>query len=520
MRLSDWASSRRLRESRESRAGKTRKAGCFLSTLPSLPPILTITTAMPSIEARGSRQRQGKPTPALAALIDRNDAALPADVDGRGDFALLPPALWGRLFPASSSSPEQRQFIAVTFPAQQSPEAAGKTVNVTYAATCLQQDLEGQDPTSATHPIFLSFLPYGYSRQQPTLATATPLRPLPISSVILSTSSRSIVREASSSTFRDGLAGTLVRQGHLVRLPQGRLRAVQCEPVLQGVVDASTQVLVVHDAGFDDGDDDEASYAEGSATGAGAGQEDVERDLAGLSIDERFLANSVLEDFDDEADEVDELQHDLAPGLPNGHPPEAARSARSHASDAGIEAWPIANRQALMQAIAQWQSRQEGGRSEVDEESAMLLQEEKLAAIGGFDGDWVSARRVNARRWLAADHLTSSCSAGSHRNRRPITTTTTRPHFLLLLLNTTTRLPPTSAPSKPPRPRLFCAQPSLSTTPHHHAHAPRSERLFHSPRLPAPHPIRRLPHNRSRTLSPLRQSRLPAAVPRCAQAVL
>lgn len=329
---------------------------------------------MPSIEAprstASSSRPQGKAVSVTASLIDRNDAALPADVDGRGDFALLPAALWEKLFPSSTSS--QHHVVAVTFPAQQSPEAAGKASVIQYAATCLQ---EGQ--AQSQEHIFLSSFPSGAS-PQPMSATVTSLRPLPLSSLILSTSSRSLVKQASSSAFRDSFAGTLVRQGHLLHLSGGRFRAVQAEPVLQGQVERTTQVLVVFDANFDD-EEEKAGREESLQAGA---EEDVGEALAGLSIDERFLANSVIEEFD-EPDE--DRAHQIAPAAVNGYP-----DARAH--DASVEAWPIVNRQALTDPISEWQSRQHG-LCEVDEESAILLSEERLAAIGGFDGDCVSRGR-------------------------------------------------------------------------------------------------------------------------------
>jgi peroxin-6 len=228
--------------------------------------------------------------------------------------------------------------------------------------------------------ISLSWLPEAYD-SSPVSVTVAAHSPLPLSSIILATSDTSLLDAAqdASSTFGQDIAGALVRQSEHVYLPQGRARVVQTEPILQGLITPETSILVVYDA-------EEASA--GQSLDVASREELQETQTTGpdadFFIDERFLADSVLEDFDKQWED-DYAQEAAAAGENTAH---------GSAATSTLPVWVIQNREVLRSAIESWREgqRQSGIEEniEIDEESAVLLAEKGVASIGAFNGDWVS----------------------------------------------------------------------------------------------------------------------------------
>lgn len=352
---------------------------------------------MPSVADRqeaspSSSRRQRVSFVAAQAQPIRDSQHLPPTIDGRSLFALLPSQIWDTLFPerdwldastlsSSSSRLPQAAFIAVQFPeAHQAGKRRGaaetQADRIFLYSAYRSEEAENQQ----AQDISLSWLPEAYG-SSPVQVRVAAHSPLPLSSIILATSDTALLDAAqdASSTFGHDVAGGLARQGEHVYLPQGRARLVQTEPILQGIITSETSILVVYDA--------EEASAEQSLDTAHHG-ESQESQVTGsdaeLFIDERFLADSVLEDFDTqwEDDYADEAG---AAGENTAH-----ASAATSTLPVGV----IQNREVLRASIESWREgqRQSGmeENTEIDEESAVLLAEKGLASIGGFNGDWVS----------------------------------------------------------------------------------------------------------------------------------
>lgn len=225
------------------------------------------------------------------------------------------------------------------------------------------------------------------------------------------------------------LDGRIVRQGHSLELQTpdrqeiatATFKVIMTEPTLQGVVDAATTQFFVTLADDADTPSAVASTSDRSAqngeingnapTHEQDGEVDHELDLdtdIDIDIDERFLASSVLEQYD-----TPHFAHDGQDGLPhaNGHavadgflPPDGELSKASqlngHTSTQPFEAAPLSDRSLLLRTVASWREREsaqdstaskpvQGQGEDVDEESAVLVGEQGLAALGAFDGDWV-----------------------------------------------------------------------------------------------------------------------------------
>ncbi|EPQ30691.1 uncharacterized protein PFL1_01592 [Pseudozyma flocculosa PF-1] len=213
------------------------------------------------------------------------------------------------------------------------------------------------------------------------------------------------------------LDGRILHQGDLLRLRLDSaflsLRVVMTEPVLQGRFDArSTQVLVTLD------DDDDSLDADGAANGdltisstsdlatttASSDMADADDDDSdALSIDESYLAQSILQDFTSDAAEAF-LSSPL--GLVS-HQQQVAGRPSPRKSDVSAKKKKVcrvrelSDHGILQGAIAEYRKHaqvgdgRDGGEvDEIDDEDAVVLSERDLAAIGAFNGDWAIAELV------------------------------------------------------------------------------------------------------------------------------
>lgn len=360
---------------------------------------------MPSVAQR---------SPSVQAQVHPFAAQTPHNCDTRSRYAILPPSVWTSLFPVSATtesvSAKQSEIIAVTFPSRALPDVDADSPS-NQPLTHLFAASQGGDADG----VQLSALPQGYSL--PLQVTLTAHKSVTLTSAIVTTSSRQLLEAAqpsqssSSSPFATAIAGSLVRQGDLLQLPGlGSARIIQTEPVLQGRIASATDLIVVFDDddGENDGDEEEQTTQQNRnsdlAASASALDERDDDDLdpvGDFAIDERFLANTVLDDFerthqdgqlgaddDDDLDGVDEASGSMANGYSagvNGYTRDRTSSIKQ-----GFSAWPLRNRFSLSQAISAWKARQRT-EVQVDEESALLLSEGALAALGAFDGDWAIA---------------------------------------------------------------------------------------------------------------------------------
>ncbi|PWN43106.1 AAA-domain-containing protein [Ceraceosorus guamensis] len=224
----------------------------------------------------------------------------------------------------------------------------------------------------------------------------------------------------SSQLLHDALHGSIARQGETlhVQVEGGgalALNVVMAEPVLQGAIFTrftttqderrSTELLLTYDQ-------DSRHTSGGSAKNEQASQRPVATDQSRLYqqsrpqedhllIDERFLANSVLDDFDSDdefGDGSDAAPAGRANGIDRrlrGAPAEGEPGASSSlfASSSRLQPLIQHDRSTTLQAISSWRERlPEDERGEdVDEELAVLLDEQTLASVGAFDGDWAVA---------------------------------------------------------------------------------------------------------------------------------
>lgn len=352
---------------------------------------------MPSVadkqEASSSPSQRRRATFVAAQAQPLHESQhLPPTIDGRGHFTLLPSQLWDSLFEAqhadkastlsaSSSRTPQVAVLAVQFPESHqadrrkgASETQADRIFLYSAHRCEDGEVE------QARGVSLSWLPRVYESSSVPVKVAAHT-PLTLSSIILATSDAALLDAAqdAGSTFGQDVAGALARQGEHVYLSQGRARVVQTEPTLQGIITPETSILVVYDA-------EEAAATQGRDLEPPEEAQEariIESD-GGLFIDERFLAGSVLEDFDRQWEE----EYLEEAGAIGENPPHASVTSST------LSVGDIQNREVLRSSIEAWREgqRQLGAAedSEVDEESAVLLAEKGLASIGGFNGDWVS----------------------------------------------------------------------------------------------------------------------------------
>ncbi|SJX66187.1 related to PEX6-peroxisomal assembly protein [Sporisorium reilianum f. sp. reilianum] len=210
------------------------------------------------------------------------------------------------------------------------------------------------------------------------------------------------------------LDGKILRQGQVVRPQLGTsvapLRVVMLEPLLQGVftADSSEVLLTLQEDGTDADLLDssmissvsEDSFSITSASDAGiAAQEasdsaDELQDDDDLEIDERFLAQTVLQDFSN-------LDISIDPSTDSGanhalsHQPKIV----SRVKRCTLEL--LQDPSTLVAAISHWFTQAStsseaapltgAAHDNIDEENVVLATEREMASLGAFNGDWLAA---------------------------------------------------------------------------------------------------------------------------------
>ncbi|UZJ54156.1 hypothetical protein CBS101457_003476 [Exobasidium rhododendri] len=153
----------------------------------------------------------------------------------------------------------------------------------------------------------------------------------------------------------------LMRQDDIVDINGQAFRILMTEPVLQGLFLAGeTHALIT----LDKGSSTQADIVEA--------QVQIEGNENDFVIDERFLANSVLDDFaSDNGEEVE---------------------SRTEGGEAALfEAISVLDRPAFDKALQSSRQRLALTENDLDEENSILLDESGLATLGAFEGDWAIA---------------------------------------------------------------------------------------------------------------------------------
>ena len=230
------------------------------------------------------------------------------------------------------------------------------------------------------------------------------------------------------------LDGKFLRQGQVIRLQLGTsvapLRVVMLEPLLQGLFAAeSSDVLLTLQADGNDTDlldssmissVSEDSFSITSASDAGltiqeaSDSADELQDEDDLEIDERFLAQTVLQDFSN-------LDISIDPSI-GGRAVSASRQKDiSRVKRCNLE--QLQDPSTLVAAINHW-FRQASVASEsspltgaaqdnIDEENVVLASEKDMASLGAFNGDWLAASaegdsKMRLVRILSSQELSAS----------------------------------------------------------------------------------------------------------------
>lgn len=209
------------------------------------------------------------------------------------------------------------------------------------------------------------------------------------------------------------LDGKILRQGQVVRLQLGAnvalLRVVMLEPLLQGLFSAeSSDVLLTLQSGAGEEDQleqsmissvSEESFSVAGSEAAAANEDADSQDEAGdedeLEIDERFLAQTVLEDFSNLDISIDPANTSKQTALNGQRSKDISRVKRCALHQ-------LQDPSVLTAAISHWfaqvsaTSELVGSASDnIDEENVILASEKDMASLGAFNGDWVAASPDN-----------------------------------------------------------------------------------------------------------------------------
>lgn len=209
------------------------------------------------------------------------------------------------------------------------------------------------------------------------------------------------------------LDATILRQEHFVRLQLGAsvvsLRVVMLEPLLQAVFVAdSTDVLLTMQVDGPDADtldssmissisEDSFSIASGSDAGAAAHEgidsADELQDDDDFEIDERFLAQTVLQDFSN-------LDIAIDPSVDGRAVPAPSQQSKNSSRVRRCTLQLLSNPSSLVAAISHWYSQSTTAEASsltgtandnIDEENVVLATEKEMASLGAFNGDWLAA---------------------------------------------------------------------------------------------------------------------------------
>ncbi|TKY86008.1 hypothetical protein EX895_004833 [Sporisorium graminicola] len=211
------------------------------------------------------------------------------------------------------------------------------------------------------------------------------------------------------------LDGKILRQGQVIRPQLGMsvtpLRVVMVEPLLQVVFTAdSAEVLLTLQEDGTEADllDNsmissvtEDSFSITSASDAGISAQEAsdspderQDDDDDLEIDERFLAQTVLQDFSNLDISIDPSADGRATSVLSRRPKETSRVKRCN-----LEL--LQDPSTLVAAISHWFTQAStssepspltgAAHDNIDEENVVLATEKEMASLGAFNGDWLAA---------------------------------------------------------------------------------------------------------------------------------
>ncbi|KAI3486163.1 hypothetical protein L1887_50304 [Cichorium endivia] len=373
-------------------------------------------------------------------VVDEQDAAL-AD-----QTVALSPALWNVLnatassSAASSSKAASGSTITVSLrpPSGRRPRLAGVAALTAHAVKS-SQDTPGLWLHASKAMVTALGISSRPSRTQQSRQVSIELHTLLDASLVYlqaTTSAAYDVAIANQDELVRQLDRRILRQGQLIRAQLAGndtpLRVLVLEPLLQGVfaADATEVLLTMHPEAADADpleasmlssvSEDSYSIAASDANGLydashsdGELQDDNDDD-EDLEIDERFLAQTVLQDFSNL-----DISIDPAPDASN------ARSRTSTTQASRVKRCALRQLQdpaALAAAIAHWHTSASSAdaaasaaaANSIDEENVVLATERDMAALGAFNGDWLAASaagnsgRTRLVRLLASKDVTST----------------------------------------------------------------------------------------------------------------
>lgn len=203
------------------------------------------------------------------------------------------------------------------------------------------------------------------------------------------------------------LDGKILRQGQVIRPQLGAsvapLRVVMLEPLLQGVFSAETSdVLLTLQANTEVDQLDSSmisSVSEDSysiASGSDAGHEEADsgdelQDEDDLEIDERFLAQTVLEDFSNLDISIDPAANGNAPLHRTREISRVKRCTLQQLQDPSTLTAAITHWFTQASTTSEASALTGEAHDNIDEENVVLATEREMASLGAFNGDWLAA---------------------------------------------------------------------------------------------------------------------------------
>lgn len=217
--------------------------------------------------------------------------------------------------------------------------------------------------------------------------------------------------QASQEAVSSALDGRIVRQGDQLTVQGAAFRVVMTEPVLQGLAltgrgdeATATEMFVT----LSHGDEEEESVDKVLVNG-GTSAPRATREVEDVAIDERFLAQNVLDDFTSDVGEEDAGEGDVS-----------ISAATAAAAAARFTPRPLESRAVVIAALAK------NGVEDFDEENCVLLDESGLAHLGAFEGDWALAELAGQHKsrvvklFAVPSLLARSIASGSRSTVDPL----------------------------------------------------------------------------------------------------
>ncbi|KAJ1019971.1 hypothetical protein NDA16_004252 [Ustilago loliicola] len=355
----------------------------------------------------------------------------------------LSPALWSLLKPstskqasasASTSTPTSEKISISLRPTSNRPLRLSNIPSLAIHAVKSTQETSGLwIEASKSVTSILGASSRSYRSEKGRRVAVERLTLLDASLVYLQATSQTSydTANASQEELIRQLDGKIMRQGQIVRPQLGStvapLRVVMLEPLLQGVFSAeSSDVLLTLQSGAGEENPleqsmlssvEEESFSIAGSEAAAAANEDIDSgDDMGeeddLEIDERFLAQTVLEDFSNLDISIDPANAAKSTALNGQRSKDVSRVKRCALHQ-------LQDPSALTAAISHWfaqvsaTSELVGSASDnIDEENVILASEKDMASLGAFNGDWVAASTRLVRILCSQDLPGSSTSHG------------------------------------------------------------------------------------------------------------